>query len=240
MQPVLILQFMPDDGAGYLGSWARREGVPLTVRHATSGEPFPPDIGGCSALAVLGGAMSVNDDLPYLRDAERLILQAMAAQIPVLGHCLGGQLMAHALGARVQASPAPEIGWQRIGVRDVPEARSWFGATREQHVFHWHYESFALPPGAVLLAESAACPNQAFAIGAHLAMQFHVEIDAGKISDWLAGAEPAYADALRQGTGSVHSPQQIRQDTDARLAAQQALADRIYARWLSTTGGFSR
>jgi GMP synthase-like glutamine amidotransferase len=235
MAPVLILQFMPDDGPAYLGKWLRQHGIASEVRQTHRGPAFPEQIDGYRALALLGGSMSVNDDMPELRAAERLIEQAMARDIPVLGHCLGGQLMARTLGARVGASPAPEIGWQRIERADAPAAQAWLGADTAHHVFHWHYEAFDLPRQAVSLASSAACAHQAFSVGIHLALQFHVEVDDAKVRLWLSQGEPAYLEAQRLHA-SVHGEQRVRDDTVRHLRAQQRLADRIYARWLDTTG----
>jgi GMP synthase-like glutamine amidotransferase len=177
--------------------------------------------------------MSANDPLPFLRDAERLILQAMQAGIPVIGHCLGGQLMARALGARVQASPAPEIGWQPLQVLDDPVAAQWFGPPAQHHVMHWHYESFDLPPGARWLATSCACPHQAFSIGPHLGMQFHIEIDEAKLQRWLDEGDPAWSEALAQHAGSVQDKATILAHAAQRLQAHQRLADRLYGRWIS-------
>ena len=148
MAPVLILQFMADDAPAYLGTWLRRQGIDADVRLAAGGPAFPDRVDGYRALALLGGSMSVNDSFGYLRTAERLIDQAMARNVPVLGHCLGGQLMARTLGAKVSASPSPEIGWQRIECAEVVERTQWFGPEPMQHVFHWHYEAFDLPAGA--------------------------------------------------------------------------------------------
>lgn len=235
MAPVLILQFMPDDGPAYLGKWLRQRGIASEVRLTQRGPAFPEQIDGYRALALLGGSMSVNDDLPELRAAERLIEQAMARDVPVLGHCLGGQLMARTLGATVGASPAPEIGWQRIERADSPVAQHWLGPDTTQHVFHWHYEAFDLPRQAVSLASSAACTHQAFAMGIHLGLQFHVEVDDAKVRLWLSQGEPAYLEAQRLHA-SVHGEQRVRDDTLRHLRAQQRLADRVYARWLETTG----
>jgi GMP synthase (glutamine-hydrolysing) len=235
MAPVLILQFMADDGPAYLGTWLRQRGVAADVRFAAGGPAFPDAIGAYRALALLGGGMSVNDGFAYLRTAERLIGQAMAQNIPVLGHCLGGQLMARALGAKVGASPAPEIGWQRIECLESPQRHDWLGPDDTHHVFHWHYEAFDLPATAVSLASSAACPNQAFAIGPHLALQFHVEVDDAKVRLWLSQAEPAYLEAQRHHA-SVHGEQRVRDDSARHLRAQQRMADRIYGRWLRPTG----
>ena len=231
MKPVLVLQHLSVDGPAYLGQWLDREGRPWTVCNTEAGQPFPDCIDDFSALAVLGGEMSANDDLPSLRQAERLILQAFDAGIPTLGHCLGGQLMARALGARVVESPAPEIGWQAISVHDSAAARDWFGAAGPRTVFQWHYESFELPPGAELLASSLACPRQAFAIGPHLAMQFHIEVDAEKPRIWSLEDSPGYS-AL-QHLASVQGGAAIRAGIPRELAAHQALADRIYRRWLA-------
>lgn len=232
MRPVLVLQFMHDDGPGYLGTWASREGVLLEVHNVASGQSFPEHMAGYRALAVLGGAMSANDDLPFLRDAERLILQAIRDDVPVLGHCLGGQLMARALGASVAASPAPEIGWHRMDVFDGPDARRWFGLESTQQVFQWHYEAFDLPAGATRLATSSACPNQAFAIGPHLGMQFHVEIDEQKIGEWLSVTTSTYAEARARHV-TAQEPARIRELSLLWLSAQQSLAERIYSGWLA-------
>jgi GMP synthase-like glutamine amidotransferase len=179
--------------------------------------------------------MSANDPLPALRQAERLFLQALDHGVPTIGHCLGGQLMARALGARVTDSPAPEVGWQTIEVLDSVAAASWLGPAGATEVFHWHYEAFDLPAGAELLARSRACPNQAFAIGPHLAMQFHVEVDAAKIDLWSRDEDPRY-DRAFGAHSSVQSPAQMRAAVAAKLAAHQALADRVYARWASAAG----
>jgi GMP synthase (glutamine-hydrolysing) len=235
MAPVLILQFMADDAPAYLGTWLRRQGIDADVRLAEDGPAFPDKIDGYRALALLGGSMSVNDDFAYLRTAERLIDQAMASNVPVLGHCLGGQLMARSLGAKVGASPAPEIGWQRIACAEAEERGQWFGPEPVQHVFHWHYEAFDLPTGAASLASNPACRHQAFAIGPHLALQFHVEVDERKVRLWLSQGEAAYLEAQRHHE-SVHGEQRVRDDTTRHLEAQQRLADRIYHRWLVPTG----
>ena len=232
MKPVLILQHLSSDGPAYLGTWLARHGIACDVRDTEAGDPYPASVAAYAAVAVLGGEMSANDPLPSLRQAELLILEAMALGRPVIGHCLGGQLMARALGARVQRSPAPEIGWQPLRVHDHAEARRWFGGAGPRHVYHWHEEAFELPPGATALAASAACPQQAFAIGPHLAMQFHVEIDAEKLQRWSRLDTPAYREAQRRH-GSVQSGAQMRADLARHLPAHQALADRIYARWWS-------
>jgi len=228
---VLILQHQHQDHAAYLRTWLEGEGVPFEIRNTQAGDAFPRRIDGWRALAVLGGEMSANDDLPPLHDAQALIRDAMARDVPIVGHCLGGQLMARALGARVVASPAPEIGWHDISVHAVAAADDWFGVQATQRVFQWHYEAFELPAGAVALATSQACGVQAFSIGRSLAMQFHVEVDAIKLAAWATARDAQFMAAQRQHA-SVQSGPTMLARAQRDLGAQQQLADRIYRRWL--------
>jgi len=119
VKPVLILQHQVPENAAYLTTWLERNRVQYRVVNAGAGEEFPTSIEPYSALAVMGGGMSSNDPLLSNRQAEILILQAIHRDLPVVGHCLGGQLMSRALGATVQASPQPEIGWQPIEYADT-------------------------------------------------------------------------------------------------------------------------
>lgn len=222
--PVLILQHLSRDGPGYLATWLQRTGVPFEVRNTEAGDSFPDSLQGYRALAILGGEMSANDPLPSLRQAEALIRQGVAAGVPVIGHCLGGQLMARALGAAVAASPAPEIGWQPLQWH--ADAAAWFGPQPPAVVMQWHCEAFALPPGATALASSAACPHQAFVLGPHLAMQFHLEVDQAKLDAWLH-------DERGMAGPTVQDPVALAASTRQHLAQQQAMADHVYGRWLS-------
>src|SRR5438067_4657542 len=192
MKPVLILQHLSADGPAYLTDWLQRERRPWQLFNTELGQSFPARIRDYGALAVLGGEMSANDPLPSLRDAERLILEAMDAGVPVLGHCLGGQLMARALGAAVADSPAPEIGWHRMQLLPHADAPRWFGDDAAPVVFQWHYDAFDLPAGARPLARSDACAYQAFSVGPHLAMQFHVELDEPKLRAWTAAHDDRF------------------------------------------------
>lgn len=231
MKPVLVLQHLPDDGPAFLATWLAAQGRAVDLRHTAAGDAYPERIDAHGALAVLGGEWGANDERPSLRRAEDLIRQAVAAGVPVLGHCLGGQLMSRALGGRVGLSDQPERGWhavQRLQPVDRTRADDWFGDGPLPELFQWHRDAFTLPPGAEALAGSAACPLQAFALGPHLAMQFHVEVDAPKLAAW---ADEAAAEAAL-GPASWHGAARMRQDTPRRLAASQALAARIYARWL--------
>jgi GMP synthase-like glutamine amidotransferase len=234
MKPVLILQHQIPENAAYLITWLERNRIQYQVINAGSGETFPASIEPYAALAVMGGGMSSNDSLLSNRQAEILILQAIHRDIPVIGHCLGGQLMARALGATVQASPQPEIGWQPIAYEDTSLVQEWFGEAPTDTVIQWHYESFSIPTGAVRLARSPACPNQAFAYGKHLAMQFHIEIDENKIHSWVSDDDPKWT-AARAQYDTVQDKIEMLAGIPYHLAQHWATADSIYRRWLSTT-----
>ena len=234
MKPILILQHQTQEHPAYLATWLDRRGIHYEIYDAGTGEDFPSSIEPYAALAVMGGAMSSNDPLMSNRQAEILILQAVLKNIPVIGHCLGGQLMTRALGGTVGDSPQPEIGWQSIDYLPDPLTKHWFGSDPTPRVIQWHYQSFSIPPGAALLASSRACPNQAWCLGPHLAMQFHIEIDAAKAEAWAQDEDPQWAAAI-QRYDSVQDAQSIRIDTAKHLAQHQATADHIYNTWLSPT-----
>ena len=221
---VLVLQHLFEDGPGYLGEWLHAQGITWHLRCAEAGDLYPASVSGYRGLAVLGGAWSANDERPTLRQAEALIREADTLGIPVIGHCLGGQLMARALGGQVQRLPQPEVGWWPIEHTGSAAARAWFGEERTPTVYQWHQDSFTeLPPGAELLASSATCAHQAFALRQHLAMQFHIEITPAKIEAWLANAGSVYPQAVEQGLPTVQSPAAMRASTAQHQAGSQAL-----------------
>jgi len=174
-----VLQHVPFEGLGSIEGWLDARGVSVSwtrFYEASAVLPSPADV---DLLVVLGGPMSVNDEaaLPWLVDEKRFIGEFLRAEKPVLGICLGAQLMANALGARVYPGPQKEIGWFPIDGLPVPEGCFAFPDSAE--VFHWHGETFDLPTGAVRLARSAVCANQAFQYGpCAIALQFHLETTA--------------------------------------------------------------
>jgi GMP synthase-like glutamine amidotransferase len=229
MKPVVIVRHYRTEGPGYFAIYLERCGLPWRLVRLDAGDPLPADPSTIGGIAFMGGPMSVNDDLPWIEAACALVRGCVEADVPVLGHCLGSQLMAKALGGRVSANRAKEIGWGEVQVVPVPEARRWLGEERTYKVFHWHGETFSLPPGAVRVLSSSLCDNQAFVLGKHFAMQCHVEMTAELIEAWChSGAEEI---AQSPGPG-VQSPAAIEHDLSTRLAALHRLADRIYGRWV--------
>ena len=231
---VLVLQHLNEDGPGYLGQWLDEQGLRWQVRCAEAGEAYPTSVRGYRGLAVLGGAWSANDDRPTLRQAEALIREADALGIPVIGHCLGGQLMARAFGGRVKPLDQPEIGWLPMQIGRSASARRWLGEAPASTVYQWHHDSFVqLPPNAELIASSPACAHQAFALRQHLAMQFHIEITPQKIGDWMAHPGEAYPALVRRHPDSVQGAQATAHGTISHQAGSEALARRIYDIWRS-------
>lgn len=139
-----------------------------------------------AGLIVMGGPMSANDNLPGLHDELQLIKTALDEQVPMLGICLGSQLIAKALGAPVYRNPSLEIGWEPVWFTDAAKDDALFqGMTSPETFFHWHGETFDLPEGAEWLAYSEKCRHQAYRYGRHVyGIQFHPEITAEMIADW--------------------------------------------------------
>ena len=173
-----VLQHVPFEGLGSIEEWLSHRGA--RISHTRMFEPSKwPVLDEIDLLIVLGGPMSVNDEahLPWLRTEKHLIAAAIAGGKAVLGICLGAQLIASALGARVYPGEHREIGW--FPVCAAAAAADCFAFPARRAVFHWHGETFDLPPGAVHLASSAACRNQAFQLGQRvIALQFHLEVTA--------------------------------------------------------------
>lgn len=230
MKPVAIFRHSPEEGPGYFATFLDRHGEPWKLFRIDTGEQIPNDARGFSGLAFMGGPMSVNDPLPWIEQECALIRNAVAQGIPVLGHCLGGQLMAKALGGAVTSNPVKEIGWGEVRVVDNLAAHAWFGKLREFLAFHWHGETFSLPPGASRILESSHCANQAFVLGPHLGMQCHVEMTQKLIEHWCAvGSEEIESCAYP----SVQKADEIRADMASRLAKLNAVADLLYKKWLA-------
>ena len=175
---VHVLQHVPFEGLGSIAGWVDARGARVTWTRFFR-EARLPALGEVDLLIALGGPMSVNDEAvrPWLRAEKQFVREALTRGIAVLGVCLGAQLIASALGARVVPNPVKEIGWFPIeAVEAIQAARGSAPMPRTCTVFHWHGETFALPPGAVHLARSAACENQAFQLKRNVVgVQCHLE-----------------------------------------------------------------
>ena len=231
MNPVAIFRHFPIEGPGYFATFLELHGIPWQLIRIDAGDAVPSDISAFSALAFMGGPMSVNDELPWIAPVLALIRAAQVADMPVLGHCLGGQLMAKALGGTVSRNPVKEIGCGDVTVADDAEAAHWFGhAAPVFRSFHWHGETFTIPPGARRRLSSAHCVNQAFSLGNSLGMQCHIEMTPQMIDSWCeSGAREIARSADSPG---VEQAAEIKVDLDERLRGLHAVADGVYVRWI--------
>jgi len=230
MKPVAIFRHARTEGPGYLADFLDQEGIPRKLIRIDSGDALPASAKEFSGLVFMGGPMSVNDDLPWIPPVLVLIREAVAADIPVLGHCLGGQLMSKALGGTVGRNPVKEIGWGMVKAAQNPAAWNWFGDHQAFNAFHWHGEAFSIPDGAVNVLSSEYCENQAFAMGKHIGFQCHIEMTTGMIMEWCRIGH----DEINQAIDSpgVESVEEIELDIEARVAALNAVAERVYSIWV--------
>ena len=231
MNPVLVFRFFPIEGPGYFTTFLERHGIPWKLVRIDAGDAVPENLNGASGVCLMGGPMSANDDLPWIPPLLALIRAAVASDIPVIGHCLGGQLMAKALGGSVDANPAKEIGWGDVRITDAGAARPWLGDGQAPMLaFHWHGETFTPPPGAVRILESSWCINQAFVLNdRHIGMQCHVEMTPELIASWC---DSGAAEIAASDSPAVQSADAIEADVPARTATLHQLADKIYSRWI--------
>jgi len=183
---VLAFRHVPFEGAGHLESVLEDRGIGLEYADLYRDDAPLPDTSAYAGLIFLGGPMSALDPLPYLDQERALIAQSIERKQPLLGICLGSQLIARALGADVHRNAEKEIGWFDIHFTEVAAQDRLFRDLRaSERVFHWHSDTWELPPGGQLLAWSKACQSQAFRAGENIyGVQFHIEVTAEMIADW--------------------------------------------------------
>ena len=228
---ILIFRHVPTEGPGYLATFLDRQAIPHRTIKIDAGEPVPESIADIPGLVFMGGPMSVNDRLAWIPKVLRLIRAAVAADIPVLGHCLGGQLLSKALGGRVRANREKEFGWLPVARVDSPQTESWLaGLPPRFEVFHWHGETFSLPAGATHLLRSRYCRNQAFVLGKNLGLQCHIEMTPALVRRWARDGAAEIARALP--AAGVQRPAQMRISLPERAARLNRIADVFYTRWI--------
>ena len=228
MKPVHILRHIDIEGPGYLEQILARRGIPWKLVKVDAGEAVPASVEDMSALVLLGGPMSVNDRLPWIPAELELIRQAAVSGLPVLGHCLGGQLISRALGGEVGPNPAREIGWFEV---ECLSPGHYPGLPSRFPAFHWHGETFSLPPGATSLFRSAHCSNQGFVLGPLLALQFHLEVLPSMIPQWCDRYEEELAAHAHEP--GVQGREEMLASTPAAMKALRPVADLLYETWLS-------
>ncbi len=228
MKHVLFIQHGEQDHPGLFATVLRERGFALDIVQAGTGEAVPTDLNPWSGIAVGGGGMSAyeTERYPFLRDEEVLIRSARAAGKPLLGMCLGAQLMAGALGGKVFPNRAKEIGFYDI--RFTPAAEDdplWAGHTAPFQPVQWHGDTFSLPPGAVLLASSDLTENQLFRLDEwSYGLQFHLEIDV-----------PVLTEMVETDDGWLPQngvdPQQFLTEARVAIPKVEDIAYSVFSRW---------
>jgi GMP synthase-like glutamine amidotransferase len=228
---ILIFRHFPTEGPGYFAEFLDRQGLAHRTIKVDESEPVPESIADIPGLVFMGGPMSVNDRLSWIPKVLHLIRTAVAADVPVLGHCLGGQLLSKALGGRVHRNRAKEFGWLPVMAEDSLLADPWLGDLPPRfEVFHWHGETFSIPPGATHLLRSRYCRNQAFVIGKSLGLQCHIEMTPELVRNWARAGAGEIARALP--AASVQRPAQMLISLPQRTARLNRIADVLYSRWI--------
>ncbi|HEU6456172.1 MAG TPA: type 1 glutamine amidotransferase [Roseateles sp.] len=231
MRPVLILQHDSTQRPGQLLAQLTQSGIDTRIVMPDHGDAVPHQASDYSGIVLLGSNRSVNEPLGWIDDELDLLRRALAADVPMLGHCFGGQMMARAMGARVGRSGLANIGWSRLHV--TPAGMRLLQA-QEVTAFNWHYETFQIPAGARRLLYGTHCLNKGFEIGPHLAFQCHFEVDESIIRDWCSQS----ADELSRAKGpAVQAPSMILKDLPQRVAELHRIARLVYSEWTSRLPG---
>jgi GMP synthase (glutamine-hydrolysing) len=237
MRRLLVFQHSAREPLGILDPLLRRAGFRVRYVNFSRQPDATIDVSRYNGLIVLGGPMNVDrqDRHPHLATEIAAIREALARDIPILGICLGAQLLAAALGANVRPHSVREIGWYRLDPTAAAQSdrlcRHFDGS---QHVFQWHAYTFDLPPGAVHLASTPTCPNQAFRYGDRAyGLQFHLEADEPLVQKWLH--VPEYR-AEAEASGPTHTLEHILRDTHGHAPRSGELAARVFGDFVELFG----
>jgi GMP synthase-like glutamine amidotransferase len=237
MAKIYVLQHHPVENLGSIADALEGAALAWQYVRVADGQPVPADMKGAGGLIVMGGPMAVyqTDRYPWLRDEMRLIEAAIKSNLPVLGVCLGAQIVAAALGAKVERNPnGKEIGWHSITLSDsARDDRLMRGLPATITPFHWHGDIFELPRSAVSLASSDKTPFQAFRYGDKAyGFQFHFEVT----SEGVAAMADAFAKELVRE--NIARDRMIAQAAEY-LAPLEKISDTVFSRWASPIQGMS-
>ena len=218
MSDVLLVQNTRIEGSGYLGELLQKDGFEITSVNAKHEKL--PDLD-FSLVVILGAPESANDDLPYLQAEQKLIKKSVENNVPVLGICLGSQLIAKTFGGKVYRGPKKEIGFYNdLKTNDNSELFSGF--ENPFTVFHWHGDTFDLPENSIRLASSEYYPNQAFQYKSAVGLQFHLEVDEDMVNLWLDNTEEKLKEI------PYIDPQKIRSDVDENISIVKSNMKNFY------------
>lgn len=226
-KPIRIFRHIDCEGPAYFQTILEQQPFPFELICIDEGDKVNTDLESVSGLIFMGGSMSVNDPLDWIGEELDLIASAVERNIPVMGICLGSQLMAKAMGARIYPGPCMELGWAPVTCMNETE---WTQALPEElTVFHWHGETFDLPAGATTIFSNERYANQGFIMGPHLALQFHLEMEQAVIREWL----DRYPQDLERRCEPEHDKQVILDQISEHLEALQGYASILFRHWLA-------
>ena len=224
MSDVLVVQNTRIESSGYLGELLSRDGFDITSINAKH-EIIPNKK--FSLVVILGAPESANDDLPYLRAEQQLIKNSVEKNIPVLGICLGSQLIAKTFGAKIYSGPKKEIGFYN-DLKISSDSTFFSGFQNPFTVFHWHGDTFDLPQGALRLASSEHYPNQAFQYKSAIGLQFHLEVNEEMVNLWLDNAQEKLQKI------SYINPQEIRSEINENISIVKSNMKNFYNNFKSS------
>jgi GMP synthase-like glutamine amidotransferase len=230
---VAVFRYSDTEGPGHFATFLDANRIPWKLLKLDEGERVPASSEPYAGLAFMGGPMSANDELPWTKPVLALMRDAVDRKVPVIGHCLGGQMLSRALGGEVKANPVKEIGWNPVRVDDTPLARKWFGEDlRGFTTFQWHGETFSIPPGGERILTGDYCPNQAYVVDdRHLGLQCHVEMTPEMIASWIGSGRREIEANL--ASPAVQPVPRIESEAPQRLPALSSTAERLYRHWIT-------
>jgi GMP synthase (glutamine-hydrolysing) len=211
---ILIIKQVEQEGPGLIEKIFATNGWSLKTVELSYNEKLPSDFDETGALVVLGGPMNVYEEkqYPFLKEEEFLIRKALIEEVPVLGICLGAQLLAKTCGARVKKAPQKEIGWYKVEKTGEGKKDTLFNKSPDHiKVFQWHEDTLDVPEGAVLIAEGKDCKNQGFRVGQNAyGLQFHIEVTEDMIQSWFhSGGKEAVDERILRDTKKIIENYQI-------------------------------
>ena len=225
MRPIALIQHEPHQGPGYLQQFLEQQDLRYRLIRPDLGDAMPRRAADFAGIVVPGSEHGVHDDVAWIAPERALLQDALAREVPVLGHCFGAQLLAVAAGARVARNAWPNIGWSRVWV--TPDARALFRGEPLVEVFNWHYDTFEIPRGGRRLLFGPHCLNKGFALGPHLALQCHLEVTENSVRDWCRMGRHE----LQLQGPAIQSEAELLRELPRRTQRLHGLARCAYQHW---------